>query len=308
MKTVLLTGGLGYIGSRVYKHLTERDYKVTSVDLDWYARKTPTDYSNPYHSGTEVLNHRINFNLLTKEEIQQYDVVVHLAAHSSVPACDKDPRGSLKNNCVDFFRLVEKLRDDQKFLYASSGSVYGFSGNHPCVETDRLDRPIKGYDAQKQLIDLYMESSGKTYYGMRFGTVCGYSPNPRNELLINAMVRSTRQGGVVHVTSPDNYRAVLGLRDLCRAIEGLIESDARPGFYNVSSFNAKIGDIASSVAHEMFANVLSKSSVTTTYSFCLNTDKFTSETNLIFKDTIEGLAWDAFRNDFSVEREWHIMY
>jgi nucleoside-diphosphate-sugar epimerase len=288
---ILITGGTGYIGSRVYDHL-RFEHEVLSVDLELF------------NSNLGYKNRRGNFRSVLQEILDEQDVIVHLAGHSSVPWCEKDQFGSLKNNCLDFFKFVKRLKPTQKIIYASSGSVYGSCDDHRAKETDKLPPCSQSYDAQKQLIDLFMEDQQVPYYGLRFGTVCGYSKNPRNELMINSMVRSAVTRGYVQVTGADKYRAILGLSDLCTAIRLMVESEAPSGFYNLASFNMRIGDIGKAVADTYGVELRSIAEGGNSYSFCLDTGKFCDLLDYDFRETVRKIAMQCSQNDINLERKW----
>src|SRR5581483_9292443 len=105
MKIVIL-GGCGYIGSRLFTYLTEKNYSVDTVDLEWFG-----NYVNPK-------NIIANFDDLPKKFYDKYDVVILLAGHSTVGMCQNDALGSLENNIASFVNLTQKLQK-QKFIYAS---------------------------------------------------------------------------------------------------------------------------------------------------------------------------------------------
>jgi nucleoside-diphosphate-sugar epimerase len=183
--------------------------------------------------------------------------------------------------------------------------VYGYSKVAKFfTEDSQLAPSLKPYDLQKQLIDRFMSATDRQYYGLRFGTVCGNSPVPRNELIINSMTRNAVTKKSVKVSGGKNFRAILGLTDLCNAIDALIASDAPTGFYNMASFSLSITDIAREVGTVFGAEVVDEDAPGSPYSFCLNTDKFTEHTGYVFKDTPTSIALEASKNDFGINRNW----
>lgn len=293
MVNILLLGSNGYIGSRVFEYLNSvcPADNIVGIDIDWDEKSIIPPVN------------QIDYRKLNSNHSLFYDIVINLCGHSSVNACEDQPRISLFNNCIDFFHFTHKLKPNTKIIYASSASVYGGSfGNYECRETFNLLPPIKEYDRQKQLLDYYMIDSGLDYYGLRFGTVNGYSKNPRNRLMINSMVKSAKTKNLINVTNGDSYRAILGLNDLCRAIHAIINEEySSPGFYNLASFNMKIKDIGKNVADLLKCNY-KESGGEDTYSFCLSTNKFEKEFNFEFKDTLESIVIEASNNDFSLDR------
>lgn len=287
-KSVLLLGGLGYSGSRLYQYLLDEKYSVASIDLEWFT----TLYNLP--------NIPQDFSTLNTSYIQNFDVVILLAGHSSVQACKDAPLKSVLNNCTYFFDLLGKLKPEQKLIYASSASVYGESGEKPAKESFALPKPIMAYDRQKQLIDKYISVLNPkfTWYSMRLGTLCGYSKNPRLELMINSMVKAALLNEKILISNPDSYRAILGLNDFCRAVHAMIEQNRPSGFYNLASFNSKIGDIGNVIA-DLFMVPVDIQPPTPTYSFCLDTSKFEQEFNFTFQETPEIISLESAKNDLS---------
>lgn len=290
---VLITGGTGYIGSALRNFLNKK-MTVCTVDLEEF--------------GGSVGNYKINFNDLSTPFLLSFDAIIHLAGHSSVPSCDADPDSSFLNNCLYFPALVSKLAPWQKLIYASSASVYGDTQGRSAQEDDLLAAALKPYDQQKQLIDHFMATCQLSWYGLRFGTVCGYSPVPRNELLINAMVRSAIQEKKVRVTGGKNWRGVLGMNDLCRAVEAVLTQKQKPGYYNLASFNARIDELGRVVADEYHADLQVDSRGGNPYSFSLNTDKFKTTFDFDFQDTPVSIARAASENDLTVERSCQLKF
>lgn len=269
---ILIIGGEGYIGSRLKQFLEANDqHIVDSWDRGFYSA-----YSSP----------SLDMKYIPSSVLHIYDCVINLAAHPSVPTCEHDPRGSWKNNVENFASLLHKMRDDVPFIYASSGSVYGSSRSSN--EKDMLPAPMNQYDMQKQVIDLLALKSGKRVYGLRFGTVCGVSPNPRLELVINSMYCDAVDTGQVRLANPLAKRATLGLNDLCRAIGMIISRWGNPGVYNLASMNATMTYYAHAVAKEVGAEVITLPA-TPTYDFTLNTSKFEDTYCFQFQDTVRSI-------------------
>lgn len=248
MSSILLIGSDGYIGRRLRPHLEDEGHIVDGFDRGFFAE---------YGSSSCDYRH------LPPSVIQTYDVVILLAGHSSVPLCEHDPQGSFSNNVVNFQNLVYKLKDDQTFIYASSGSVLSAG-----------DEPLCHYDFQKSTIDKIARLSGKRYYGLQFGTVCGYSPTPRLELMINSMFIDAVTHGEVRVSNRNAYRAILGMSDLVRCIARIVDNPPKPGLYPLASFSYPIGAIAELVAAETGAKVVTLPATGPCYDFEIDTWKF----------------------------------
>lgn len=288
MENILLIGGCGYIGSALYLKLSNIGFNVESVDLEWF--------NNP---NTNVYNFHIDYGKIKKEVLKEleYNTIILLAGHSSAKMCEKDPLSTHYNNVSNFLGFLDKL-DNQKFIYASSSSVYGNVSGH--IDENFSDyRPINYYDLSKKQIDLYATLSNVEYYGLRFGTVCGASPNWRNDIMINAMYDTYKKENKIKVFN-DVFRPILGMNDLCSAITTIIEnkSDKR-GLYNLASFNLPASKIAYEMAEILGCptetitdakNIINTKLQSSSYNFTINPDKFIKTFDFEFKDSIRSIV------------------
>ncbi len=285
MKKILILGGTGYIGSHLYSVLYNTwDRSVCSVDLEWFGnvmgfQSTKTD-----------------FRKLREDDLSVYDCVILVAAHSSVPMCNADPRGAFQNNVVNFVDLVNKLKPHQKFIYAGSSCVYVETGNWEANETYQL-RPVDSLSYTKTCIDQYMTTFNPCeYYGLRFGSVNGWSPNFRPDLMINAMTLNSLEKGELSVSNGHCHRPILGMRDLGRAVQAVVEcKEDRRGIYNVSSFNAPISVVADGVGKALGAKVTAVDAPPT-YDFSIDTSKFCQTFDFKFEETLESIVNSIVEN------------
>lgn len=236
----ILLLGAGYIGTAVAQHLALRNHSLTVVDLGWF-HKSPSAIC-------------ADFDVLARDVFDAAECVLLFAGHSSVSMCRREPHASLENNVGAFMRLLPKL-SRQRFVYASSVSVYVQCFRNDAMEHDPLPTPANAYDMHKQCIDR-IASGCDTAIGLRFGTVCGYSPVWRHDLLLNKMWADATACGVVTSVNPHIHRPILGMQDLCAAVEHIVEKPAFPsGIFNLASFNATVGELARTVATRYGARV-----------------------------------------------------
>lgn len=293
MKKVLIIGGNGYVGSRLIKDY-KNDYDITNIDLCWYDK--PINECNI-----------IDFNNLTEKTLQKFDVVILLAGHSSVKMCEGPLLSVYNNNVRNFVHLASKLNPNQKFIYASSSSVYGNAGEVVVDENYHGFVPHNHYDITKHIIDLYAPKFNTQYYGLRFGTVNGYSPIVRNDVMINSMVYSALTEGEIKLYIKNILRPILGISDLSRAIKTIIDTEEdHRGIYNLASFNSTSGDIAYGVSKvtgievkEYEAdphNITNSKLQTKSYNFSIKCDKFKNTFGFEFKETIESITQELLTN------------
>ena len=279
MKRTLIIGSGGYIGSRLMKEM-----QATGVDINWF-KKGRKD---------------VDFKDLTRDYYSEFDNIILLAGHSSVKMSEGGLNSCFNNNVRNFIDLIEKL-DKQKLIYASSSSVYGSVGGKTVNEKYFGFEPYNQYDISKHTADLYAQKSDVEYYALRFGTVNGYSPFLRSDVMINAMVNSAINDGHIKLYIKDTMRPILGINDLCESIRYILASDEdKRGLYNLASFNKTAEQIAYEVAnimgvqvHEFEADptqIKNTKSQTKAYNFSISTLKFRREFGFKFKDTVESLA------------------
>ena len=289
MKKILLIGSNGYIGSRIFLELKDL-HDITKVDIGWYSDCISMDMKNI-------------------DDISMYDCIILLAGHSSVKMCDSDMESSYYNNVDNFIKLIGKLNKSQKFIYASSSSVYGNTGDKIVDETHTNFEPNNYYDLTKKIIDMYAEMSNVEYYGLRFGTVNGYSPIFRNDIMINAMMFNALNDGNINLYIKDIRRPILGIKDLVRAVCTIIDNGSydKRGLYNLCSFNSTPEEIAYKISSKLNIEVKELeiqdvNKITNvklqvnSYNFAINCDKFIKNFNFEFTETIDSIVEEIIEN------------
>lgn len=184
-KKVLVTGGAGFIGSHTVDLLLANHYKVIVYD-NFSTGKLPN--LNLFHSEMEMIQGDIlDYSKLAKE-IARCDVVLHLAALSSVPQSLEEPVESLRVNSMGFVNVLQAIRANHKpvrLVYASSASVYGQVKELPCRD-DRplMSNPLSPYALQKidneHYADLYFRLFKIPSVGLRYFNVYGPRQDPKS--------------------------------------------------------------------------------------------------------------------------------
>lgn len=281
---VLLLGGNGYIGSRLHDHLSELNYDITNVDLCWFGKV----YENTIQK---------NYDDLTKEFLNQFTHVILMSAHSSVSMCKNSFVPCFENNVSNFVRLIEKLNNDQTLIYASTAAVYGC--NDKLVdETEPIYGGLSFYDYTKicndNIANLYSE---KKIIGLRFGSVGGFSKNFRSENLMNSISLSSFKENKITITNPENYRSILGMSDLCRAIVAILNHKTISNrIYNLTSVNAKIIEFAEKIKKMTDCELVINDTLPTKYSFNCSSNLFEKDYNFKFNDTVESIYEEVVNN------------
>jgi len=278
MTRILLIGGNGYIGSRLHLRLREDGHNVDICDVK--------------KSSDEILSkdHKFNFEMqkLSRSRLEPYEKIINLAAHSSVPQAIQHPEAAIHNNIQGLQHLLSNI-DGQTLIYASSGSVYNGSGSYQSVESDQISPSRNIYDLTKSVGDQLVTFTDKNWIGLRFATVNGVSPNMRNELIVNRMVKDSVEKGCINLANPQAFRGILAMDDLVEAVSVIVNRNKpETGIYNLSSFNYSIGEIAAMVSNSLGSSV-NNLPPSLTYNFSMSSAKFSSTFDFKFTSSFEGL-------------------
>ena len=181
-KTILVTGGAGFIGSNLCEALLEKANKVVCLD----------NFATGKRENLEELLKNSNFTLIEGDirkledclkATKDVDYVLHQAALGSVPRSIKDPITSNDVNVSGFLNMLVAARDNgvQRFVFAASSSTYGDSESMPKVE-DVIGKPLSPYAITKYVNELYADIFSKTYgletIGLRYFNVFGRKQDP----------------------------------------------------------------------------------------------------------------------------------
>jgi UDP-glucose 4-epimerase len=283
VKKILIIGGNGYIGSRLYDHLVETNHDVTNLDLCWFGQIYPETIVKDYKD-------------LTKEELSEYSHIVLLAAHSSVSMCVDNLSSCFKNNVTNFINLIEKL-DNQILIYASTCAIYGKSRDL-VTEDEPIKTALNFYDYSMATREVIANlHPNKKLIGLRFGSVGGFSKSLRNENLVNSLTLASKNKSLT-IANGEAMRSVLGISDVCRAIERIISEDTiKNRIYNITSVNDKIINFGTQIQRLTSSELtINESAFKTDYSFSCSSELFKNDYGFEFKDNIESLYNDIITN------------
>jgi nucleoside-diphosphate-sugar epimerase len=280
-KRILITGGSGYIGSALSRYLKKSNKNITIVDLKEPDRRYISNFN------------QMRYQDLIERDVSKFDVVIHLAAHADVKSSVQDPRGAFYNNVVGFHDFLEKIDQDQLFIYASSASIYNGSKNTKTDEEWIKFNPGNMYDFSKYTNDILAKFSNKKTVGLRFGTVNGPSPNMRWDLVVNKMTHDATKNKKLFVSNGHINRSILGIDDLSRAIETIIDSNQKNNlkYYNLSSFNTTIIKIAENVKSITGAEIVTLPD-SSAYDFRMCVKNFCKDFSFQFTNTHKSIITD----------------
>ena len=236
---LLIAGGAGYVGSVLIPRLLERGYKVDVVDLFWFGNHLPRQAG--------ILNKDI-FHL-TVEDLEPYDQVIFLAGLSNDPMAEYSPSKNFIFNAAApaYLAYIAKIAKVKRYIYACSCSVYGYTENELYDETRPVSSnypygisKLQGEQAVMQLAD-----DSFSVISLRKGTISGYSPRMRLDLIINTMFKTAMRDRTITVNNPSIWRPILSIEDAATAYIRAVETNQRiSGIFNIASGNYTVGEVA----------------------------------------------------------------
>ncbi|MFH1802098.1 MAG: NAD(P)-dependent oxidoreductase [archaeon] len=221
-KNVLITGGAGYIGSVMTRHLLDSGYKVTCVDNLMYGQQTPFLFSND--PNYEFIFGDARDEELIKKAISGKDVIIPLACLVGMPICKKKPFDAKSTN-YEAVALLDRLRNhDQIVVYPTTNSGYGTkTGDMFCTEETPLE-PISLYGETKVNAEKLLLQSDKPAVTLRLATVFGVSPRMRTDLLVNDFVFKAFRDGCLILFERHFKRNYIHIGDVAKGFLHVIEN------------------------------------------------------------------------------------
>jgi len=243
---ILVAGGAGYIGSKLIPVLLEHGYKIDVVDLLWFDNHLPQNVS--------VV--KKDLFKCQPEDLKDYDQVIFLAGLSNDPMAEFDPSMNFIFNGAlpSYTAFIAKKAGVKRFIYASSCSVYGHTVNELYDENSPVTcgypYGISKLQGERGVLQLQDESF--SVIALRQGTVCGYSPRMRLDLIVNTMFKFAMADRKITINNPSIWRPILDIRDAATAYLRAIQADySLSGVYNIASGNYTVGQVGDMVKYEV---------------------------------------------------------
>lgn len=264
---VLVTGGCGYKGSVLVPRLIARGHDVTVFDIQWFGNFLPE------HPNLTVVQGDIRD--IRAVDLDGVEAIIHLSSVANDPCGDLDPKLTWEISCLATMQLADEARRRgiRRFIYASSGSVYGVKQEPEVTEELEL-LPISEYNKTKMCAERILLSyrDDMVVQIVRPATVCGFSPRMRLDVSVNMLTMQALTKGVITVFGGEQVRPNIHIQDIAELYLFLLDHPEHVGVYNAGFENLTILEIARMVAEHVDARIEVTPS-TDPRSYRVNSDK-----------------------------------
>ncbi|MFA4935488.1 MAG: NAD-dependent epimerase/dehydratase family protein [Candidatus Methanoperedens sp.] len=300
IKTVLITGGAGYVGSALVPELINAGYRVKVLDLYIYGHDVLSSVNG--HPNLEQIKGDIRDKLLLEKIIPGCDAVIHLACISNDPSFELDPELGKSINYDAFIPLVDisKASGVKRFIYASSSSVYGIKKEKNVTEDLPL-LPLTDYSKYKAMCEeVLMEKKepGFVTLILRPSTVCGYSPRLRLDLTVNILTNHAVNNRKITVFGGQQMRPNIHIKDMVRTYLKSLEwpDEAIDGkIYNVGYENFTVAEIAEKVRSVVGPDIdIVMTPSDDNRSYHVSSEKIKRELGFVARHSVEEAVQDLF--------------
>ncbi len=236
---ILVTGGLGFIGSNFIRHMLEKynDHRVINLDLQTYAGNPDNLKDVEKNPNYSYVRGDICDPSVVDKVMQKVDTVVHFAAESHVDRSIEDASAFVRTNVLGTFVLLESARKYKvgRFIHISTDEVYGSRERGSFKEKDRLT-PSSPYSSSKAGSDLFAQSYYITHKLPVIITRCtnNFGPYQYPEKLIPLFITNLLENKKVPVYgSGKNVRDWICVLDHCKAVDFVLHNGIPGEIYNI---------------------------------------------------------------------------
>jgi len=296
-KSIFLTGGAGYCGSRLTPQLLKLGYQVTVYDIMYFGH----DFLPKSDPNLKIIEGDIRDTKKLKSACKGHDAFVNLACISNDASFQLDENLSTSVNLHAFEPMVIAAKENgiKRFIYASSSSVYGVS-DKPNVTEDHPLVPLTLYNKYKGLCEPILKNyTDDNFEGVIFrpATVCGYAPRQRLDVSVNILTNHAINKNRITLFGGDQLRPNLHIQDYCDLVKLLLVAPAEKiqnEVFNVGYENMTIRDIAHIVKKVVLSEYPEKKNIEIVTepsddnrSYHINSDKIKKILSFVAKNSVE---------------------
>jgi nucleoside-diphosphate-sugar epimerase len=248
---LFVTGACGYKGSVLVPKLLAKGHQVVAFDIQWFG-----NHLQPHPALTVVQGDVRDPDQI---DLTGVDAVIHLSSVANDPCGDLDPKLTWEISCLATMQLADRCmrKGIRRFIYASSGSVYGVKEEEQVTEDLEL-LPISEYNKTKMCGERIVLSYEKemAVQIVRPATVCGFSPRMRLDVSVNMLTMQALMNGRITVFGGEQTRPNIHIQDITDLYLFLLDNPQHTGVYNAGFENISILDIARMVTEHVPAEVV----------------------------------------------------
>jgi len=299
---VLVTGACGYKGSVLVPKLLKAGHEVVAFDIMWFGNFL-TPAANLAVVQGDVRN-------IADVPLDGVDAIIHLSSVANDPCGDLDPKLTWEISCLATMQLADQAarRGIKRFIYASSGSVYGIKDELDVTEDLELF-PITEYNKTKMCGEriVLSYSDQMVVQIVRPATVCGYSPRQRLDVSVNMLTLQALTKGRITVFGGEQTRPNIHIDDITDLYLFLLDHPEHDGVFNAGFENISILDIARMVTDHIPAEIIVTPS-SDPRSYRINSDRLLKtgfRPKKTVADAIQELAGLYSQGVLVDEDRWH---
>ncbi len=264
---ILVTGACGYKGTVLVPKLLAAGHEVVAFDIMWFG-----NFLQPHPALTVVKGDVRNIEEVPLDGV---DAIVHLSSVANDPCGDLDPKLTWEVSCLATMQLADQAvrRGIKRFVYASSGSVYGVKEEDQVTEDLEL-KPISEYNKTKMVAErvLLSYTDHMSVQIVRPATVCGFSPRMRLDVSVNMLTMQALTKERITVFGGNQTRPNIHIDDITDLYLFLLDHPEHQGVYNAGFENLSILEIANRVLEHAPAEIVVSES-NDPRSYRVNSDK-----------------------------------
>ena len=247
---ILVTGACGYKGTVLVPKLLAAGHQIIAFDIMWFGNFLPA------HPRLQVVEGDVcNVNSIPLAGI---DAIIHLSSVANDPCSDLDPKLTWEISCLATMQLADRAArlGIKRFIYASSGSVYGLK-DEPQVTEDLELVPLSEYNKTKMVAErvLLSYSDRMVVQIVRPATVCGVSPRMRLDVAVNLLTMQALTKGEVTVLGGDQTRPNIHIDDITDLYLFFLANPQATGIFNAGFENISIRRIAEMATEKASAKI-----------------------------------------------------
>ena len=253
LKSILVTGGAGYIGSVLTHKLVELGYNVRIIDSLIYGKDGISDLIS--ENSVELIEKDIRDEKILNEVVKEIDCVIHLAAIVGDPLCKKIPIAAkqINEDATKKLVIISKKHGVKRFIFASTCSNYGSSST--TVDENSPIQPLSLYSTTKVNSENFILNNASSSFEpciLRFATAHGLSPRMRFDLLLQEFLRDAVLDKKIRIYGPNFWRPLAHVDDISNACISAIKSSSD----NISGEIYNVGHTKENYTKKMLADVI----------------------------------------------------